>query len=150
MLYHAGAPPRVFAVSLARMDIFSVKPLFLSFVKYALVGGGGAVLDFGTLMLAYGLFGWHYLVATAFGFIVGLVFVYVLSNLWVFNQRRMGDSPAREFAVFTLIGLAGLALTQLFMWSFVDGLGLPVVPAKLITMALVLCWNFGARKWILY
>ncbi len=132
------------------MNLSSAKPLFLSFAKYALVGGGGAVLDFGTLMLAYEVFGWHYLLACALGFTVGLVFVYFLSNVWVFSQRRMGDSPAREFVVFTLIGLAGLALTQLFMWSFVDGLGLPVALAKIITMGLVLCWNFGARKWILY
>ncbi len=108
------------------------------------------MLDFTTLMLVHRLLGWHYLMATAFGFCVGLVFVYLLSNLWVFTHRRMGDSPAREFTVFALIGLAGLGLTQLFMWSFVDGLSLPVALAKLITMALVLCWNFGARKWILY
>ncbi len=78
------------------------------------------------------------------------MFVYILSNLWVFSQRKMVDSPAREFTVFALIGFAGLGLTQFFMWSFVEGFSLPVYLAKLITMALVLCWNFGARKWILY
>ncbi len=132
------------------MNLRVISPLFLTFVKYALVGGGGAVLDFSALMLAYKVFELHYLLASAMGFCLGLVFVYILSNVWVFSQRRMGDAPAREFAVFTLIGLGGLAFTQLFMWSFVEGLCLPVPFAKIITLSLVLCWNFGARKWILY
>lgn len=124
--------------------------LVLAFLKYALVGGGGAVVDFCTLMLCYEVFGWHYLFATACGFMVGLVFVYILSNLWVFDTRKLETSPAKEFVIFTLIGIAGLLLTQGLMWLFVDGCGLIVPLAKCITLFLVLFWNFGARKWILY
>lgn len=125
-------------------------PLLCPFVKYTLVGGSGAVADFCTLMLCHQVLGWHYLLATACGFIAGLVIVYIFSILWVFDTRRLKTCPAKEFVIFTLIGIAGLLLTQGFMWLFVDGCGFLVPIAKCITMALVLLWNFGARKWILY
>lgn len=125
-------------------------PLLCSFVKYTLVGGGGAVADFCTLMLCYQVLGWHYLLASACGFTAGLLLVYIFSNLWVFDERKLKSSPGKEFVIFSLIGIAGLLLTQGFMWLFVDGCGFLVPIAKCITMALVLLWNFGARKWILY
>ena len=55
-----------------------------------------------------------------------------------------------EFFVFALIGIIGLLLTVLFMWVFVDVSGIYPLVAKFMTTALVLVWNFGARKMILY
>ena len=72
----------------------------------------------------------------------------------------MGDKQAAEFTIFTVIGLVGLVLTNFFMWLFVSvcsgvwaALGLAfcaVEMSNLVTEGLVLLWNFGARKIILY
>lgn len=131
-------------------SLSSIQNLFTTFCKYLVAGGLGFVLDFGTLFLLFNLCGVYYLAAAAVAFTVGLVFVYVASNKWVFQQRRMERRQALEFSIFTLIGLIGLGLTVLFMWLLVDYAGLYPLVAKLITTALVLCWNFGARKLILY
>lgn len=128
----------------------SLQNLFTTFCKYLVAGGMGFVLDFGTLWLLYDLFGVYYLLAAGVAFTVGLVFVYLVSNKWVFDERRMQDGQALEFTIFSIIGLVGLSLTVLLMWLLVDMGGLNPLIAKLITTGLVLCWNFGARKWILY
>jgi hypothetical protein len=90
----------------------------------------------------------------------------------------MEESPKTEFSIFAIIGGVGLLLTLLFMWLFKDVLGglwsefgitqlfnyvysmvlgssmeegtCVVALSKLLTEALVLMWNFGARKIILY
>lgn len=121
-----------------------------SFAKYLVAGGAGFIVDYSFLTLCYVLLGCHYLISAASGFIAGLVFVYISSNKWVFASRRLKDNVAMEFFVFALIGIIGLLLTVLFMWVFVDVSGIYPLVAKLMTTALVLVWNFGARKMILY
>lgn len=123
---------------------------FASFAKYLVAGSAGFIVDYSVLTLGYVLLGCHYLISAALGFVAGLVFVYVSSNKWVFAHRRLKDNVTMEFFVFALIGIIGLLLTVLFMWVFVDLSGIYPLAAKLITTVLVLMWNFGARKMILY
>lgn len=122
----------------------SIRKLFSTFCKYLVAGGMGFLLDFGTLYLLFNILGINYLLAAAIAFTVGLVFVYLSSNKWVFDERRMEDRQVLEFTLFAIIGLVGLGLTVLFMWLLVDFVGIYPLVAKLITTGLVLCWNFGA------
>lgn len=128
----------------------AIKSLFTAFCKYLLAGGMAFVVDFATLFFCRDLLGLHYLLAAALGFIVGLVAVYVASNKWVFDRRRMKEKKTLEFSIFALIGVIGLGWTMLFMWVFVDLLSIHYLLAKLVTTGLVLVWNFGARKITLY
>lgn len=130
-----------------RLDKYAA---FASFAKYLVAGGAGFIVDYSVLTLCYVLLGCHYLISAALGFVAGLVFVYISSNKWVFTHRRLKDNVAMEFFVFAIIGIIGLFLTVLFMWVFVDVAGLCPLVAKLITTAMVLMWNYGARKMILY
>lgn len=152
--------------------------LFASFLKYVVAGGIAFVVDYSVLMVCNVWLGMHYLVATVLGFSMGLFVTYICSNTFVFAQRKMEDKKVAEFTIFTIIGLVGLLLTTFFMWLFVSVCGgmwtalgltdlfnygyslvmgtLPaesavvVTLAKFLTEALVLLWNFGARKIILY
>lgn len=124
--------------------------LALSFLKYLLAGGMGFLIDFGILTFCYSLLEWHYLISASLGFIAGLIFVYVSSNMWVFDTRQMKNHRTIEFLIFLVIGLIGLLLTNVLMWALVDGLQLHALIAKLFTTGVVLLWNFGARKYILY
>ncbi|MGN0874326.1 MAG: GtrA family protein, partial [Akkermansia sp.] len=81
----------------------AIKSLFTSFCKYLLAGGMAFVVDFATLFLCRDLLGLHYLLAAALGFIVGLVAVYIASNKWVFDRRRMKEKKTLEFSIFALI-----------------------------------------------
>lgn len=132
------------------MFFLLIRPLITSFLKYLVAGGMGFVLDYGTLTLCYEVLGWHYLLAATCGFLVGLIFVYISSNKWVFDTRQMKDRRVQEFLIFALIGVIGLGLTNLFMWALVDGLGIYPLISKLFTTGVVLMWNYGARKIILY
>ena len=49
-----------------------------------------------------------------------------------------------------MIGLAGLGLTLFFLWFFTDFVGIYKEISKIMASALVLFWNFIARKVILF
>ena len=74
---------------------------------------------------------------------------YLLSIFWVFSESRYREKRI-EFAIFAFIGVIGLGLTEGLMWLFTDLAGLHYLLSKLITAALVLLWNFIARKAVLF
>jgi putative flippase GtrA len=117
--------------------------------RYIAAGGLALAVDFGTYVGLIRLLGVHYLVAAPIGFSLGLALMYVLSVRWVFRERRLADARI-EFAVFAGIGIAGLLLNQLVIWLGVEKAGLAYETAKLVSAALVFCFNFCSRKLALF
>ncbi len=87
--------------------------------------------------------------ATSAGFLSGMGISYAISVRFAFDVRTLRN-PGLEFASFVLIGLAGLLLTQVLLWTFVGRIGLPVLPAKAITACLVFSFNYSLRKRLLF
>jgi putative flippase GtrA len=56
-----------------------------------------------------------------------------------------------SFAVFAIIGIAGLCITELCMYAGVRFLGQErYLPVKIATAAVVLMWNYLARKFFIF
>lgn len=121
-----------------------------AFGKYIIAGGAAFCLDYALLFLCYRFLGLHYLLASGIGFCSGVICTYLCCNYWVFSHRKLQHQQAKEFTIFVLVGLIGLALTLLFMGFFVSVIGLHPYGSKILTTGLVLIWNFSARKILLY
>jgi len=67
----------------------------------------------------------------------------------VFDFRRVSNWQ-REFVIFFLIGIAGLILNGFIITLLVETFGAPYLAAKLLAAALILFFNFGARKVLLF
>jgi putative flippase GtrA len=117
------------------------------FMRYTVVGGLAFVADWAVLKLCL-LLGLQYLAATAAGFMVGLALNYTLCVVWAW--RGTSATTARDFAVFALIGLGGLLLTELLMRLAVGTLGVPAPAAKVPIAGLVFLWNFGLRRVLVF
>jgi len=123
--------------------------LYMQLFRYAIVGGVAFVFDFLTLFMLTEYCNVHYLFSAAIGFFVGLITNYVLSIFWVFEKRRISSNYV-EFFLFSLIGLIGLALNEVFIWSFTEIIGIYYLWSKIISTALVYLWNFLLRKFTLF
>jgi putative flippase GtrA len=134
------------------------KPLIHEFLRYVLVGGAAFIVDFGILYFSKAfLFSTlgetGILLATALGFIAGLVFNYVLSLAFVFKQTSgtAKQNKVRSFVLFTIIGIIGLLITEVCMFSGIVIFGQQWYPAmKIIAAWIVLMWNYIARKTFIF
>jgi putative flippase GtrA len=106
-------------------------------------------LDLATLSGLSRFAGVHYLIAAPVGFALGLTLIYLLSVRWVFAERRLAN-PRVEFTVFVLIGLAGMGINELVIYAGVEKFALGPEQAKLVSAALVFCFNFATRKALLF
>jgi putative flippase GtrA len=131
---------------------FPRKSLMGQFLRYMVTGGVAFVADFGLFALCLYGFGWHYLLANLVGLVAGLVLNYAMSILWVFTacKRILKTQKGIEFVLFALVGIAGVGINQLLMYLMVDGIGINEMVSKMIAAVLVLMWNFGARKLMLF
>jgi putative flippase GtrA len=118
-------------------------------VRYFAASAVALGLDFGIYSGLIRLAGVDYLVAAPLGFAAGLATVYALSIRWVFRERRIKSAHA-EFLLFAGLGLAGMALNQLIVYTGVALLLLPPEAAKLASAGAVFCFNFVSRKLLLF
>ena len=122
------------------------------FVRYLVTGGFAFVVDF--LLYAFCRYelNWHYLVAKLVGLVAGLVINYVMSVAWVFSEckRVLEDRKTVEFGVFAIVGIIGVGINELLMLLMVGMLDANEMKSKIVAAILVLVWNFGARKMVLF
>lgn len=149
------------------------KQLFWEIFRFLLVGGIATVADY----LVFYLFRQWFLpsdfiegqawditslvIATAFGFIAGLLVNWVLSVKFVYRQVRdeAQSRSKKSFVIFTVIGLIGLALTELGVLLLVSllpeitmfGMTEFLLPwdewiAKVVMTCIVLVFNYVGRK----
>ena len=158
------------------MNKDKIKTIIFEFLRYIVVGGIAFLVDFGSLYLSkeylfhnlsYGIY-----LSTALGFILGLIVNYILSLKFVFTQAKdQGKGrDTKSFAIFAIIGIIGLGLTELGMYlgcdllkpqldsslTYISSLiGYDIVKygyllVKCFVTAVVLLWNYAGRKIIIF
>lgn len=127
----------------------SVAPAFDELWRYFVVSCIALGIDYGLLLWLTEAYQVHYLVSGAAGFVAGSGVAYLGSVCWVFSARRLSDR-GQELTLFVLIGVGGLALNELVLWSLTDYLALHYSVSKLGAAGAGFIFNFVARKVILF
>ena len=130
------------------------RPLITKFIKFAVVGASGAVIDFGLTALCKGIFGISELLSNAIGFTVAATSNYFLNRVWTW--RSTSKEVGIEYAKFFFVSLVGLGLNSLIVFLLKD---ISIVPrfvetnidwdfwvAKIIATGIVMVWNFLANN----
>jgi putative flippase GtrA len=123
--------------------------LKIQLLRYFFVGGIAFLADFGALFLLTQFCHIYYIISAALSFLLGLIVNYILSTRWVFTSRSY-KSKYLEFLVFSLIGVIGLGINEIFIWILTDALNVFYLYSKIITTIIVYFWNFFARKNLLF
>lgn len=118
-------------------------------LRYVFVGGGAFLVD-SLLLYILTKFGLHYLISASLAFLFGLTVNFFLSKKFIFTKASQITTPLGEFFAYGLIGVIGLALTELFMFLFTSVIGFYFMISKISSSVIILGWNFFARKLFLY
>ncbi|MBQ3502132.1 MAG: GtrA family protein [Clostridia bacterium] len=88
--------------------------------------------------------------ATAIGFVVGLIFNYVFSLLYVYDYDSKEAKTKKGFVLFAILSSIGLALQTVGMYIFYSLLGLNQWIVKIILVFVVLVFNYVTRKLFIF
>ena len=121
----------------------------VQFIRYGIVAVIAFTIDFGLLFVFTDLLNWFYLVSTTLAFAISVVANYILSTAWVFARRTQRERAA-ELTIFIGICLVALGLNDIFMWLFTSVFHIFYMYSKLLTVAIVFFWSFGARRFMFH
>lgn len=150
------------------------KQLFWEIFRFLIVGGTATIVDYAASYLFY-----HWwlpsslvgetaslIASTAIGFLFGLIVNWLLSITFVFKQVKdeKESRSKKSFLIFSLIGVAGLAITEIGVWAGVEFL--PQITffssttfigaewkwwiSKVVMTCVVLVWNYVGRKLLVF
>ncbi len=139
--------------SLAPQRVRQAHPEVRRFIKFAIVGAVGALVDYAVLFLLVFEFGvpeeWANLVSVT----CAIISNFTWNRLWTFpeSQNHAVHTQFMQFAIVNLIGLAineaVLLLTDHMIFEpLVHDQKLALALAKACAIGVVLFWNFGANR----
>lgn len=121
----------------------------IQFFRYIIVGGLSFLVDYGLLYLFTETVGMYYLASATLSFMAGLVFNYLISTRWIFNNSKYANKMT-EFTIYGVIGGVGLVFNNLLLFTFTEIFHVHYMVSKLIVAAIVMIWNFVGRRFILF
>jgi putative flippase GtrA len=121
------------------------------FVKFAMVGAVGMVVDLTVLNVLHRGVGLPLLVANTISFTMAVVSNFTWNRLWTFPESR--ERPlVPQLGQFALVNVVGLAINNLVLW-LVYSLVKNFIPdpldynlAKIVAIGVVLFWNYGVNR----
>jgi len=135
------------------------------FLRFAMVGVLGAVVDFGVFNLLTSGFHLPAVISSVISFLMAVISNFLWNRYWTYPDSRSKPVP-RQMAQFTLVSLMGLAIrTPLFAWMEPQLIGvitrlalrLPLSPTfwghnlgLMIAILVVMMWNFFANRYWTY
>lgn len=122
-----------------------MKKLIAQITKFSVVGVIAFFIDYGLLAFLAEIFKINYLISATISFSVSVIFNYHASMRYVFRHKE-NMSSRREFIIFIVLSIVGLALNNFCMWVGVELLGAHYLLVKLGVTFIVTVWNFVTRK----
>ena len=119
--------------------------LVAQIMKFGVVGVIAFFIDFGVMVFLTEVFGMNPVASATISFTVSVVFNYLASMRYVF-QHREGMSRTREFVIFVVLSVIGLAINDALMWAGTELASFDYRLVKIVATAVVMVWNFVTRK----
>jgi putative flippase GtrA len=120
----------------------------ITFATYVFFAGIATLVDLSLLFTLTEFLAIHYFFSGIVSYICGGLVHYVLNKKYTFKNRS--KKIVTQLSVFFGVALVGLAITQLLLYVLVELWAVWYIFAKLISIFIVLLWNFTGHKYITF
>jgi putative flippase GtrA len=125
------------------MKSLFVRFLHSSFLKYAIVGGLGLIVDMGLFYVFYEILHINYIVSNIMSSSLAVVHNFILNSWFTFKVK---DKLLLRFISFYSIALAGMALSSGMLALMIDGMHMNSMVSKAISVCVVALIQYFVNK----
>jgi putative flippase GtrA len=122
------------------MDIQTLLPFFFKFLRFAVVGASGVVIDFGLTYLIREKLKLNEYVANGVGFFAAATNNFFINRAWTFSSQD--PEMLTQYSRFIFFALIGLAINSAIVWFLHGQKGRNFYVSKAIATVIVIIWNF--------
>jgi len=114
------------------------------FLRFALVGASGVMVNTVLLWLLTDIAGLYYLLSAAIATEAAIISNFIWNDIYTFADRRSKGTASfiGRLLRFNLVSLGGLAINLAVLWFFTSIVGVYYLMANLIGIAVAMLWNF--------
>lgn len=127
--------------------IASIYKKYRDLILYGIIGSFTSSLDFVVFTILSQIFGVYYLTANCMSVLVGITTSFLLNRSYNFKVR---DKVVQRFLIFLSVGLSGLCLSNLILWIGIDQLQGDELIIKLLSIVLVVFFQFLLNKFVTF
>lgn len=120
---------------------------FRCLILYGIIGSLSAGLDFVIFTALVSVLGCDYMISNCISVTTGIITSFILNRNYNFKIK---DRSKQRFGVFLLVGLCGMILSNTILWICVRELGIEDVFAKLLSIVLVVFFQFLMNKYVTF
>lgn len=120
---------------------------FRNLILYGVIGCFTAGLDFIVFTLLTKYVSLYYLLANCISVLVGITISFILNRSINFKVK---DDVVKRFTIFLTVGLCGLLLSNFILYFGIDVIGGDRVIVKLISIVLVVFFQFLLNKFVTF
>lgn len=118
---------------------------FRTLILYGIIGCFTSTLDFVVFTILSHYVGLYYLLANCISVLVGITTSFFLNRTYNFKVK---DKTVRRFSFFLTVGLCGLMLSNVILWVGIDKMGENSSVVKLLSIVLVVFFQFLLNKYV--
>ena len=115
------------------------------FVKYGIVGVMNTMIDFSVYYFFTRYAGFHFLAANFCSWVTAVMVSFLANKFWTFRSYDTAVL-ARQSARFIIVAIISLVVSQSLLYTFVRIVGIRDLIAKVLTIGIVVFWNFFMNK----
>jgi putative flippase GtrA len=122
--------------------------LFYKFLKFGTVGLSGMVVDFGITFLLKEKFKFNKYLSNTCGFFAAASSNFILNRIWTFQSADPG--VAFQYMKFLSLSIVGVLISNAIIYLLHERFKWNFYFSKLISIGIVLFWNFSASYLITF
>ena len=114
-----------------------------TFLKFAVVGFSGMVVNFGITYLMKEKVGLNKYVSNILGFVVAATTNYFLHRYWTFHSQN--PQMGKEYIQFFTVSIIGVTIDTLVVYLLHDKMKVNFYISKIFATGVAMVWNFLAN-----
>ncbi len=131
---------------LFKLPIIGRRLYLRQLLKFLIVGGSSAAINF---LILYSLTEWlriWYLFSAMFGFVISAVFNFLVNKFWTFSSLEKGKRALSQLLKFLVVSTSGLGLNTLVIYCLTEFIRFDYRLSWFFACAAVTIWNFCFNK----
>ncbi len=123
------------------------RPGLRQFIKFALVGGSGTIVNVAILYSLTEFAGFFYMVSAVAAFFVAMVNNFIWNKIWTFREP-LSHRAGSKFVKFFVVSITALCVNLAFLYIFTEFFEIYYVISQVLAIGAALLVNFfGNRLW---
>lgn len=121
-------------------------PLLKHFIKFCIVGGSAAALNFTIYYLLVARLDVWYVVAAVWAYALSAIFNFFANKFWTFRHPAQGRAMIRQVGKFAIVLGSGMLINTILIYIGTDFLGFDYRVSWVVATGLVTFWNFAFNR----